>query len=624
MASQQQQGQSKDIDPMMVMGGALLAAALAFVLWNKYHTAVATAYAWMRVVQFSPFTLLQSMWSGIAGGIICMGGLTIFIAKKGDKKLARYGLLAVLTGLFLVISYFVGTLFDSWFTFFNESDKSLIEWKHLSKSSLYANVFTLIVVVIPLAVWIARKSLASNPLNHKHFARGRDFSLHSFTDEMANHYPHLKLFRKINLTARSINEGKYRMADTEKQFAIKHGLMDRVKGNEFKINRDRAAEVFKGQMTKLWTHYKHLSRSEFAVMAALIPRIAATDVNMPDAEYKAALKMTESMLVGYWKQAAETYDKDKDTFTLDLALATDAVKRYGGSEKVKRFMKAHAYVGTILYAMLLEARQLGVLQPAEFRWLRVIDRPLWLIIDNVGRLVSVAECGSTYSHFVSEVRQRRAIERPMIDGAVKGLIEAVESFKFSDDEITAINNQITSKEEKAMIDASAVAKETQNLILMIMVIGEGANRDIFEAALLSENGATLYHQRCKTIAPITAAVRERFMLTDADVDGLARLPSSTELRGKLLELCNGHNVITFDKREIAHVAGLDRSAATVVECRGEESFDLVGTAVLEGILDEDKATPVRDAVAAAQLCRLLWVAQRKADLEAQTNRTKEA
>lgn len=617
MASQNPKQPGTDVDPMMVLVGAAAIAAMVYICWNTYHTQIATAYAWVRVVEFSPFTVLSNRYSTIAGGVLAAAGLTLFFKKK---DVAKYGVLLVLLGLFLIAAGVAGKLYASWFEFFLGSDKSLIEFSHLTKSSLFANLFTLVVLIVPYAVWVARKSLACNPLNHKNYARSKDHTLHTFTDQMAVHYPHLKLFRKLNLTARPIDSGKYAMAETEKQFAMKHKLLDRIKGKEFEVNRIRAADAFRNQMGKMWTSFGALSRIEFAVIAVLVPRIAATDPGMSEANFKKATEMTMALLDQYWRNAADSYNPEKDTFTLDLTLAQKAVKTYGGSARVKRFMKQHAYVGTVIYAMLLEARMLGVLQPAEFRWLRVVDRRLWILIDNCGKNVSFAECGAIYSHWLNETRQKRAIEKPMIDNAVAGLIDAVASFKFSDTEAETIMSQIASDQERLSIDADLIAQKKKHVFLSLLIIGEGTKRDIFEAALLSESGEMLLHQRCRTVAAITNDVRVHFGLTDDDVDALVKLPDSAFVRSKLLELCNGHNVIAFDKNDFLLIDGLERSAASLADCRAENPLDLRHSAIAAGLIPETSIVTPTDALTPAQWTRKLWVEQRKVQLRNEAER----
>lgn len=604
--------EGRDTDPIMLMAGGVLIWGFIYLLWSHFHTQLATFYSWVRIVEFAPFTIFQSIWMAALGGALLVGGGAVFFAKKAY---AKHGLVAVIAGLFLVACWGVGSIFASWFTFLRLSDKSLLQWSHLTTSSLYANLFALVVFVIPAALWIARRSLATNPTNHKHFARPKDFTLHTFTDRMGETYPHLKLFRKLNLTARSINKGWYRMADTEKQFAIKHQLLDRVKGNEFKVNSERSTEIFLGQMGPLWTRYDALSRWELAVMAVLLPRLAATDPDMSEEAYKGALARTEELILGYWKDAARTYDAKRNTLRLDLRLAKDTVRKYGASAKVRKFFKAHAYVGTIIYAMLLEARSLGVLPPSEFRWLRVVDRRLWLLVDNVGKSVAVTEVGGIYYHFLHELSKKRAIEKPAVEGAVRALVEGVEKYAFFPDEIDAVNKQLADKEEAVRIEREATAKQRKNLFLLLLVAGSGKQKALFEVAVTSEVGETVYHQRCRPDDALDTAVRERFRLSDADVAALKDLPPAAQVAQRLLEVCNGHHVITFGRGDLALVPGIERSAAEIEDCKGEGEFDLLSTGLMEGVVPETDVQPICDALTAARICRGLWVEKRKQELE---------
>lgn len=580
MAANKPQGNQSSIDPMLVAVIIFLIIVVGSILWGRFHTQIATAYAWLRMAEFFPF------WT--IGEIIPP----------------------------------LSTPFHDWFSFFWESDKSLITWSHLVGSSLLANIFTFVFVILPVAVWMARKSLATNPYNHKHFGKVKDYTLHSFTDAMGAYYPHLRLFRKLNLTQRSINAGKYRMADTEKQFAIKHELLDRVKGNDFKVNRDRSVDVFREQLGKLWTGYGALTRSEYAIIAALIPRLAATDETMSEAEYKEALGTTDKLISGYWESAANSYDKSKDRLRIDLTAAKKSVQKYGKHPKVLKIIKAHAYVSTIIYAMLSEARTLGVLAACDMRWLRVTDRRTWLLFDNVGRIVSFAEVSGIYSHYLHEQRQRRAIEKPQVDAAVKALIEAVDSFKFTEREIDEINQRLNAKElaEKAVIDMKAVEKSRKTVVLAVGQVGTGANIDMLEAALLSEGGEVLFEARCKPSVEIDDASRQAYGLDDPALAQIAQLPESSKVKEKLLEICNGQRVVVFDELAASIVSGLGRSASEMAVCASMLGDGMgKGTAYDAAALLQLSmpAASKKSAVEEARACREIWVEIQKRALRAQ-------
>jgi len=601
---------SEPIDPLILVMVGVLAIAMLYGFWRSAHTQIATGYAWMRIAQFSVFKLIHSIWAAAAGAVILLGSLAYRFGKNPKSRVARWG---VAVGLFLVVAGLVGRIYAAWFDFFWQSDLSLVELAHLYKSSLFANGFTLLVFLTPFCVWIGRQSLRTNPTNHKHFARARDYTLHTFSDEMGKHYPHIRLFRKIDLTARPIDSGKYRMSDTEKQFAIKHKLLDRVGDtNEFKVNRDRAAVVFRDQMGKLWRNWNDLSKWEVALFAILLPRIAATDIDMPDDEYEKALEKTDTLKDRFWEDAANTYDKATDMLDLDVSDGIATVRKYVSSRKVKPYFKRHAYVYSILYAMLNDARSLGVLPADEVRWLRVVDRELWLMMDNVGRITPFTEVAGLYCHFMHEVKRKRAIEKPEVDNAVKGLFDAVDGYKFSEDEIAQINSQLEADAilEK-VIDPQSVAATKKTYIMGSLRVRSAARQDFLEVALLNEGGEVVYSQRCQPEVPIEE-IQSQHRLTDSDISALLKEPRSNDVKRKLMELCNGHDLITFYKAEPGMVPGLDRSAASVNVLEDDDGMDLNTTVVMEEIVPEPPS--IRSAVDAAKLTRLLWLEMRKAQM----------
>lgn len=606
--------QQEGADPIWVIVLCLLAFALVYIVWSASHTLIATGYGWIRIAQFGVFKLIHSLWAALAGAAMLVTGIVLTRMKATDRRVARW---FVFPGIFLLIAGLVGRIFASWFDFFWGSDASLIEFGHLTSSSMYANGFTLLVFIVPGCVWIARRSLGTNPLNHNHFARPLDYTLHSFSDEMGKHYPHVRLFRKLDLTSKPIDSGKYRMPDAEKQFVIDHGLLDRhgATGDAFKVNRDRAAAVFRAQTGKLWRGFNDLSKWEVAVLSVLIPRVAATDVDMPDAEYKAALEKTDTLLAGYWESADRSYNKATDMLDVDVRDGLATIRKYYKSAKVQKYFKKHAYVYSILYAMLADARSLGVLPADEFRWLRVVDRRLWLVMNNVGRNTAFTEIAGLYCHYLHEAKKARPLEKPEVDNAVKGLIEAIDGYKFSDEEIAVVNSQLKEKEAgKDVIDPTAVVRQKRKLYLGALRVREGEVHDFLEVALVDEGGQVVYEQRCQPKLSIEA-VQMQYHLDDADVAAVLKQPVSSDIRKKLIELVNGHSLIAFYRDEVAMVPGIDRSAADVTTLEDpNDGADLQTTVMMEEVVKEPPS--IRSAVIAAQLVRQLWVAMKKAEMRA--------
>jgi len=574
----------KQFDPMLILALGILIFFMVWVLWFRFHTPLALFYSWVRTAEFGVFWLLGEAVSSLS------------------------------------------TPFHDWVDFFLKADKSRIEWRHLTASSLLANIFILLLAVIPLAYRMAKKSLNTNPYNHLHFGKIKDYSLHSFTDTMAAVYPHLKLFRKLNLTNKPINSGKYRLADTEKQFAIKHDLLDKVKPRDFKVNRERSGGMFRSQLGRPWTGFGNLTPSEFAVIAALVPRLAATDVTMSEKDYKTALETTKQLIRDYWRSAADSYSVETDTLEVDLGKAKESIRKYKDHPNVKKYINAHAYVATVIYRMIHESRVLGVLQPADFRWLRVTDRRLWLFVDNVGRIVSTTEVAGIYAHFLHELHQKRALEKPVVDNAVVALIDAVDGFAFSDAEVLEIDEKAKQVEAaKAGIDVKAVGTAVRNVFLAFADV----DGRLIEAAVVAEDGKTLFSGRCKIDKPLSSGDQARLGLTEEVAKGLRDEPVTAEaLKKRILEVCNGLRVIAFGKSVVAMVPGIDRSSAEVVDLRGQ--LQTIGKSDGESLeqalqalnVSADVTKAEKWSIAEGLRARVVWVELEKRRLQAEREKEK--
>lgn len=577
--ARQNVGGEKQLDPMLLIALGILLIFMIWVLWFRFHTPLATFYSWVRIAEF---------------GVLWLIGQGASILESP---------------------------FHGWVNFFLKSDKSLIEWRHLTASSFLANLVILVMFVVPFAYRMAKRSLKTNPYNHLNFGKIKDYTLHTFTDTMATMYPHLKLFRKLNLTARPINSGKYRLADTEKQFAIRHEVLDQVKPGEFKVNCERAGAVFRAQLGRPWTGFENLTPSEFAIVAALVPRIAATDVTMPDKDYKEAMETTRSLIRDYWGDAADSYQVETDSLKVDLTRAKAAVRKYRDHPNVRKLTGGHAYVATVIYRLIHECRVLGVLQPAELRWLRVTDRRLWLFVDNVGRIVATTEISGIYGHFLNELHQKRAVERPQVENAVAALVKAVDDVAFTEAETAEIEERAKQAEAaKAGIDVGAVAKTLKNVFLAIGDVGG----KLVEAAVVGEDGKPVFSARCKIDTVLSAGDLARLGLTEEAAKKLRNEPLSAEaLRRRLLDVCNGLRVSYFGPNGSVLVPGLDRAAAELVDLRdrlqaiGKTDGETLEQALQALAITADVGAAEKWSIAEGLRGRAVWVELEKRRLIAE-------
>jgi len=82
----------------------------------------------------------------------------------------------------------------------------------------------------------------------------------------------------------------------------------------------------------------------------------------------------------------------------------------------------HSFTTTAMLRVLMVAReQGGVLAPAQFLWLRAVDRSLWYALNNLGRGGVHTEGAGAIAHFRAEKAAGKPIPNPLVDAAVDGL-----------------------------------------------------------------------------------------------------------------------------------------------------------------------------------------------------------
>jgi intracellular multiplication protein IcmP len=139
--------------------------------------------------------------------------------------------------------------------------------------------------------------------------------------------------------------------------------------------------------------------------------------------------------------------KRKESYELinNLALSWSAEKGFHPSAKLKgqirsiiknpkvggalqKYADQHAYETTALLRCLMRAREEGgVLAPAEFLWLRGMDRTLWYPLNNLGRKSYCAEAAGALVHYTNELIAGQKIPTPRFDEVIRGLEEFMKS-----------------------------------------------------------------------------------------------------------------------------------------------------------------------------------------------------
>jgi intracellular multiplication protein IcmP len=425
MAGQSRQEKTVTMDdPLVIMLVVVFIYGMCWAIWKFGHTYIATAYGYVRYAQFYLVHLV--------GEIVDLPGVA-FLHAWIAKLCAPDGVVSLC-----------------------QRDFSTVTWPEIANSTFYINV----VMVVFLVIYCIRLFMRANGIHPKiRFSRSHDIK--SFVKELmsAKHpkdgkllYPHLRMFSALNLIGTPLDDPVFGMSHTSKQFVFKHRLVTdwRAEGQGAwapTLDRQKAALVFREQLGKHWTSSANLSPGETLLVAIAMPRVAATDSELDDHDFKAAMAASDDMVRYCWEQfvpPATTKKKAKsDGVTaadphawlrpkIDLTKPREVIQKYIRCKAVHTIIERHAFNRTVIFAMFMQARRLGVLPPADMRWLRFYDRGLWYVLENIGRQAGYAEAAGVMSHFLYEVRAGMSIVEPQLDKAVSGLEVAISNFKFPD------------------------------------------------------------------------------------------------------------------------------------------------------------------------------------------------
>ena len=210
----------------------------------------------------------------------------------------------------------------------------------------------------------------------------------------------------LDLVKEPVTEGKWAMARMPVDFAKRFRLLD---GRE--INKLRAGKFFASQLGRLWEGPDKLPRHLRALFACFMAQACRDKDGARDGLRALALSMAAG---------------GKPDYSFVDAL----IEKHINDDRVKPAMEKHAYVATVMAAMLEAARKNGVLPPCYFIWLRPMNRPLWYWLNNVGRRTPVAEVAGIHAHYLAEKVSGHRMERPYVVEATKALERALREYQF--------------------------------------------------------------------------------------------------------------------------------------------------------------------------------------------------
>lgn len=409
----QQTNQKGDFDEIIIYAFIAIAViGFGYLFWIKLHTQIATLFLWLRMVLAYPFWVIYQ-----------------FLYES--PTLQNY-----MDPLVAPIKYLCAPV--DWYNITSCTiPKDRILYKGLSKSSIFGNIFySVIIVIILIKAWLKVERL------HPERRFSKQHTLETFIDEMKVVQKHLYVFGDIDLNQYSNMEGMYRGMESTREFVysnelvanfaprikntkkLEHDVRFSINNNDFipVINVERLDDILEKQLGNLYRGIDLLSDGELILLALYLPRACSTDSEMSDEEFKYIADRCVELENYYWQTVAEDIKtpgfidhdnlKDREFHSFDINQLKQWLEPYLEYQVSKRLISKHAYTRTLIVASIYEARKLGVNAPTQIRWLKLYNRTLWAMVQNVGRPSMFCEGMGIIAHYQREAVYEKQVLAP--------------------------------------------------------------------------------------------------------------------------------------------------------------------------------------------------------------------
>lgn len=279
----------------------------------------------------------------------------------------------------------------------------------------YRIAFLLIMLVLAVVVYFSNTTRVYK----------RIYNMKDLAKLEKENWPQITPVVGLDLIKTDIDKGPWAMAMTPMQFCKRNKLLQEVRPqrSEDAQRRDRVDVVLKrGEANKLfalqlgpaWQGTAKLPKHTKALFAVFAARINSD--TKAAADLLAAMSMT----------AGKSYDE---------ALVDALLKKHENTKLVQQVTASHAYVSTVMAAMLQGARDDGVQASADFLWIKPVDRRLWYTLNTVGRQTPFIEVGGIFAHWIAEKEAGRKLLVPMVEEATNALEQALKEVVYRPDEV---------------------------------------------------------------------------------------------------------------------------------------------------------------------------------------------
>jgi intracellular multiplication protein IcmP len=270
-------------------------------------------------------------------------------------------------------------------------------------------------VLIGLAFWV----YASNP----RLKRMRMFDVHSLALAEAVNWPRGSIANRVDVSKLPLDKGPWALALTELEFVQKYKLL----GPKGDLNKARTAQILAHQLGSVFVGWQRMPPHRRALFAIFTPRIAA-------ASFAVKTRSDRDKVKAMLAQSAKLLDQfgasaNPSSGYVDYRNADAVAAMYAKHPAIQRICTRHGYETTLLVSLYDAAKELEPLPPADFLWLKRVDRGLWYPLNNLGMNHCYhVEAMGVMSHWEIEKALQRRIEMPMVEACVDGLEDALMNY----------------------------------------------------------------------------------------------------------------------------------------------------------------------------------------------------
>jgi intracellular multiplication protein IcmP len=246
----------------------------------------------------------------------------------------------------------------------------------------------------------------------------RTFTIDTLIVDQADLWPVIKPMVEVRpQKIKNLDQGEWAMGLEPRGFAMANDLIEysenKMGEKKMTLKEDKVIKVFSQQLGRQWKSIEDLTIEERFLLAIFLTKA--------NREGDDAKELAEIVATAYSTEKKYS-KKDMEKFMKKAIAETDAaIQKYRKSEVFLNTLSQHYYVNTVLPRMLEMARVDGVFATADFVWLKIRNRTLWYILNNIGRNASWAECAGIWCHYNYEKAIERKIPSPNITGAVASL-----------------------------------------------------------------------------------------------------------------------------------------------------------------------------------------------------------